>query len=176
MRFDEALPLTIRFLTNFRWNEQLRETERGHASLIDVVPKFAVKARWVKPAIPPMLASRSRHASDGRDTPTASPLRNSNGLPRSPRGATSATIASTSAMSRTMRAEILALDSARHNRSIHALSQYLAKAGQSLDELIDTSTTALPESFLDVQENLENAVTATTTNLATFLAGLAGTL
>lgn len=74
-----------------------------------------------------------------------------------------------------MRQDILLLDQARHNQRIHSLSHALVPAaGKTLDKMIDLSPVRLPDSFLDVQEKLEDETAAYTRGLASFLSGLVG--
>ena len=78
-------------------------------------------------------------------SPNGSP---SSGAGTTGQGATGSTVSASSAMSRTMRFEILSLDLARHSSKLQALSQKsLVNSGKALDRLMETELMLPPPKY-----------------------------
>jgi hypothetical protein len=155
---SEVLQLLDRRL---EWEEMLGNVEAERAFILAEVPKFIVKARWVRPLEPVVRPHHHHHHHHQRHAPG------------SPTQSQSTTATTSSAMSRMMRSEILALDLAkltpRLNNLVHSA---LPKCAKALDALIDCSPTPVPDAWLDRQDALEANLRLETEGLTTFLAEL----
>ncbi|ORY63821.1 hypothetical protein BCR35DRAFT_326628 [Leucosporidium creatinivorum] len=142
-----------------QWEEQVAAAWQAHRAILADIPTFLSKSRWIPPPPPEPV-----------DFPASTPT-------TIPRSSSSSSLASTrthaSAMSRTMRSEILSLELARSKSRIHALtSNTIPTTAKSLDKLIDTSPAPLPDSFLDEQDRLEDSAKELTQGLDGFLADM----
>lgn len=128
-----------------KWEEQVAAAWEGHRAILADIPSFLAKSRWTPPPLPPPLTKL--------DSPTSSTIPAS-----SSSSSLSASRGHASAMSRTMRSEILSLELARSKSRLHAFtSSTIPSTTKSLDKLIDTSPAPLPDSFLDEQDRLEDS-------------------
>lgn len=138
-----------------QWEEQVAAAWEAHRAILADIPTFLAKSRWTAPpppAPPELTSSTSSTLTSSSSSSLASPR------------------AHASAMSRTMRSEILSLELARSKSRIHALtSTAIPSTAKSLDKLIDTSPAPLPDSFLDEQDRLEDSAKELTHGLDSFL-------
>lgn len=131
-----------------KWTASVKKVEADcHTILYEVLPKFVNKARWKEPQDSEGHEKRQARLSNA-SVPSNSSKQAS---PSSTRGTMT-----NSNMARQMRAEILSLDLAALTSRIHTLSHStLAASSKILDTMVDTSLLPLPETFLDLQDELE---------------------
>jgi hypothetical protein len=129
-----------------KWTASVKKTEADcHSILHEVLPRFVSKARWKEPQGLEEYEKRQARLSNASVASNAS----EQASPSSIR-----TTMTNSNMARQMRAEILSLDLATLASRIHTLS-HSTLAAKILDSMVDASPVPLPESFLDLQDELE---------------------
>jgi hypothetical protein len=137
------------------WEDYFANVQADLALVLSELPKFIAKARWTSPPEP--STSTSAVQRQNRFSSTVSPA---TALPQS-------SSSTSSAMSRTMRSEILALDLAHNKSRIKTLVHTLSSCGKAVEELMDQHP--VPEIWLDKQDALEGDVHLEIDDLTEFL-------
>ncbi|BGP17048.1 hypothetical protein JCM10213v2_005057 [Rhodosporidiobolus nylandii] len=157
-----------------QWEDATAAAWGAHEQLADdLLPAFLEKARWTLPAA---MSSPSRHASDD-PTPEIPPSASTSSLSASTTSRRLSVLdsASTSgsAMSRTLKSQMLSLSLSQLTSYLRTLSSTAVPASATLlDKLIDTSPAPLPDSFLDEQDRLELEIAKTTKGCRSFAEGM----